>query len=170
MKRIDYIATIIIILALHLLFVNSEIIIKLLDKLSGTLRLWQKTGAILFALSYSLITVLIIKVYPQVWMFGLTALFDGFAVYLNYAMPGYFALAAAIYLGIYTSLIIIATGFLERQTTTDQTQTELIRKLTKQKQSLQQAIRRLKDENQKQEKLKQLKHIQDQLQALTNQN
>jgi len=177
MKTKDYTTAIVILLALHLLFVNTDIIIKLLKALAGELNLLQKSGALLFALSYSLITVLIIKVYPRLWMFGLTAVFDGFAVYLNYGNKPYFTEAAAVYLGLYTTLIILATGFIERsqkqnrkETELNQSRKELIRRLTEERRSIQQSLRRLTDPDRRQERLNQLQQIENQLKQLQNQN
>ena len=159
MKHSRYITAIVAILALHLVFVNTEILVKLIKVITDTnkLALSQSLSAVVFALSYSLITVLIITVYPRVWMFSLSALFDGFAVYLNYAVPHWFATAAAAYLGLYTTLIIVATGFIERKTTVAAEQnrclSRLIQSLTDEKRSLQQAIRRIKDPAQRQPNL-----------------
>jgi len=174
MKNTRNIVIIIAILAVHLVFVNTEILIKLIKIITAADKttLGQNFSAAVFALSYSLITVLIITVYPRVWMFFLSALFDGFAVYLNYAVPTWFATAAAAYLGLYTTLIIIATGFIERQTTIEQEQalfkTRLINYLTEEKRSLQQAIRRIKDPQQKQSKQNRLQQIENQLELIRN--
>jgi len=181
MKRTDYITAIIIILALHLLFVNTEIIIKLLKAISGSshLSILQTSGAVIFALSYSLITVLIIKVYPNPLVFSLTALFDGFAVYLNYFIPSFFHIGASLYLGVYTSLIIIATGLLERKENQKNELQAKIEQETKQKQKLiqelqdkrkrlQLAYNRTQNPDKKEQTKKKLLEIDNQLTLLTN--
>ena len=181
MKHKDYIVLIVAILALHLVFVNSDIIIKLLKSITSTSKLsfLQISGAVIFALSYSLITVLIISVYPKVWMFGLSALFDGFAVFLNYSTVPWFSLAAAIYLGIYTTLIIVATGFIERNFFKQEQESNLleeqkkiieqtISRLSQEKKRLQLSYNRTQDQNKREQTKNKLLQLENKINQLQN--
>ena len=173
MNTRHYLTAIIVLLAMHLLFVNTEIISKLLKALNGLQRLplVQSLGAALFALSYSLITVLILKVYPRLWLFLLTASFDGFAVYLNYTYKPWFSLAAAVYLGFYTTLIIVATGLIERERVKNEEITGsyeiLTANLKRQRQSIRNALNRTKDQTKRERLQIELQRIDDQLASLT---
>ena len=115
MKRDLIINIILAILAVHLIYSNSSLLIDMHKIIYEVERLTvlQTVEKYLFALSYSLLTVLIIAVYPKAYLFALTGLFDGFGVYLRYNInQSNFLLLASIYFGVYTTLIVISTGLI----------------------------------------------------------
>jgi len=105
-----------IFIALHLVFSNTDLLISaaemaLQSKLNGI----EKAFRVIFSLSYSLITVLVIHLYPRMWMIILLSVFDGFAVYLKYnVFQDNFIVVTSIYFGLYTMVIILAGGLVRK--------------------------------------------------------
>jgi len=99
---------------MHLLYTNT---ILLLDLVSAG-NLFEQALRILFALSYSLMTVLIIAVYPKWYVYSISAILDGFAVWLKYfefSQESTFVVLASIYFALYTSYIVVISGQIAKQ-------------------------------------------------------
>jgi hypothetical protein len=100
-------------LALHLLYTNSDLLGGL-D--AGSDRVGGMPARVAFAASYSLITVIVLAVYPRLWLVAVLAVFDGFGVYLKYnVFQEYFTPIAALYFGLYTALIVVSSGLAVRE-------------------------------------------------------
>jgi len=105
-------------LALHLLYSNVSLLVDLHKVIYdiAKLDLWQKASKILFAFSYSIMTVIIITIYPKRWIILASGLLDGFAVYLKYNIDQTnFLLIASLYFGIYTAFIVIVAGLISNK-------------------------------------------------------
>jgi len=165
MKK-NILTIILILLAIHLLYTNSILLMNFTEErstISDALR-------ILFAASYSIITVLIIRVYPKRHVFIISGILDGFSVAIKY-LPGdneVLLLLSALYFGIYTMFIVIIAGEItknnekisnvnEKKTKTfeNKSYNELITK----KVSIQNSLNRLKNENKREVKTKELEQI-----------
>ncbi len=105
-------------LALHLLYSNVSLLIDLhkvihnIDKLDQG----ETISKIFFAFSYSIMTVIIITIYPKRWIILSSGILDGFAVYLKYNInqPN-FMLIASVYFGLYTAFIVIVSGLISEK-------------------------------------------------------
>ena len=156
---------ILLLLALHLLYTNTVLLLTLVS--GEAFWLWQALR-VLFALSYSLMTVLVIAVYPRWYVYTLSAVLDGFAVWLKYydfANPQMFTTLASVYFAFYTAFIVVIAGQISRRSTeaepsapSDNGQTELASLIAERK-SLQRSLARLQDPVRRAEKEKRLAEI-----------
>jgi len=105
---------ILILLALHLIFSNTSLLVDMQEMINKSdLNNWQYALRIAFALSYSILTVLILTIYPKIWIVTITGLLDGFSVYLKYNInQPYFLLIGAIFFGVYTFVIVLTAGII----------------------------------------------------------
>jgi hypothetical protein len=113
MKQNKILTIVLAILAIHLIYSNTSLLMDLHKMIYEVAELssWQYLSKFIFAFSYSIITVLIIAIYPKLWIITITGLFDGFAVYLKYNIEqAHFILTGAIYFGLYTMLIVVISG------------------------------------------------------------
>lgn len=119
-----------IFLAIHLIYSNNSLLLdmgKMIDKnqfinlglseSEATLKaipdMFTIISKLIFAISYSIITVTLIYLYPRIVLISLVALMDGFGIYLKYNInQDYFIELSAIYFGIYTAIIVITSGLI----------------------------------------------------------
>jgi len=125
MKKEHIILILMGLIATHLLFSNTELLIKLMQiNIEGEISIVSYTFAIIFALGYSLITAIIIKIYPKIILFVLIGILDSSGVYLfwsNIENEQFFTIASSIYFAIYTLLIIIISGLISKDIETNKT-------------------------------------------------
>ena len=172
MKQDKLLTAILILLALHLLYSNS---ILLIDMVSAKTFL-TKSMAVLFGLSYSLITVLVIAVFPRWYVFSVSAFLDGSAVFLKYfpfANDKIFFVLSAVYFATYTAFIVVISGMISKHGKKEK-QVQIknltavkagenghidIDKLLAEKKRLEWGLKRTKNEQARLEKMKQLEKI-----------
>ena len=114
MKTQRILQIILTILALHLLYSNSALLRQLVHSQSTIATVFS----VLFGLSYSLITVLIIAIYPRWYVFTVSGLLDSVAVLLKYYPFGneqLFFVLTAIYFAVYTGYIVVISGIISRR-------------------------------------------------------
>lgn len=160
---------ILILLAIHLLYTNSILLLRFVEHKTAINEIMR----VIFAGSYSIITVLILSIYPKRYVFILAGLLDGFSVALSYDFN-----TIALFFGIYTAFIVIIAGEIKRKnelkTTSKENQnepkedkTKIIEDLRSKKRALQNSINRLKNQDEKITKQNELNQIQLQLIELT---
>ena len=113
---------ILILLAVHLLYTNTNLLLVFVEQkttLNDVLRL-------LFAGSYSAITVLILAIYPKRHVFLLSGLLDGTSVLLQYLpmQPHTQQSLTAVYFSLYTMFIVIIAGEITKKNETKTTLNE----------------------------------------------
>jgi len=157
-------------LSFHLLYSNFMLLHEQFIIIKGiTPNLIETIIRLLFALSYSIITAIILNLIPKPFIFVTVGLIDGFGVTLKY-LPiqenTNFLILLSIYFGIYTTVIIIVAGLIQKKRTTNEINKEKTKpktinlsKLYDKKISLQNSINRLKNENKRKEKQKELEEI-----------
>jgi hypothetical protein len=120
-----------------------------------------------FALSYSVMTVLILGAYPKLTVIILAAIFDGISVFLNYNiyLPNFLQIAA-IYFGLYTAFVSLIAGIIARSELKKRRQKNEpnepkneINELQRRKISLQNSLNRLKCPIKREHKQKELNEI-----------
>ncbi len=180
MKK-NILTIILILLAIHLLYTNSILLMNFVEErsvIADALR-------ILFAASYSIITVLIIRVYPVRYVFFISGILDGFSVAIKY-MPvesNTLFLLSALYFGIYTMFIVIVAGEITKKNeaktkpkgnqkennerTEQEKKTIQINELRKEKRAIQNGINRMKNDTEISLKKTELKKIDLKLLELT---
>ena len=171
MKTDKILRIILSILALHLLYSNSE----LLRLLVHSTNLKTQVFSLLFGLSYSLITVLIIAIYPRWYVFSVSATLDATAVFLKYYPFGnerlFFSLTA-VYFALYTGYIVLISGVIARserqkQTALSNNNGKLdIEALLQRRNTLLRSIPRIKDTYTKQLKQRELEEVERLLESL----
>jgi len=107
-----------IILSLHLLYSNTMLLLHHYELTNNaTAGNLESIFRILFSLSYSSITAIILTIYPRTAIFIIIAIIDGFGVTLKYIQiknDFVFTNLSAIYFGVYTMLIIIVAGLIQK--------------------------------------------------------
>jgi len=118
-----YVGILMAFLVLHLVYSNSDLLITVAEMVLGSkLNGLQTVLRYAFAFSYSIITVIIMYLYPRFWLILTLSIFDGFAVYLKYNVnQAYFITVTAVYFGLYTMLIVIAVGLVRIKDTSKKT-------------------------------------------------
>lgn len=119
-----------IFLAIHLIYSNYSLLLdisKMIDinqftsiglsdseaNLKAKPDLFTMISKLIFAISYSIITVTLIYLYPRIILIFLVALMDGIGIYLKYNIyQDYFIQLTAVYFGLYTALIVITSGLI----------------------------------------------------------
>ena len=150
-------------LGMHLLYSNTELLLQLV----GSGSTWYNVlSRLVFALSYSAMTVLIIMIYPRWYVFTLSAMLDATAVWLKYfdfASRTTFVHYASLYFALYTAFVVIVSGLISKQLNdTDQTDTASkvdYSQLRQEKISIQRRLARLKDQQKRQAYLQRLQEI-----------
>lgn len=171
MKKKKYLVIIMSFLAIHLIYSNASLLIDLHKIIKDVSELTKMEYALrlVFAFSYSIITVLIIAIYPSKIILLFTSLFDGFAVYLKYNVnQNDFVLIASLYFGLYTMLIVIISGIVVSRGNANSENID-IDKLKKKEISLKRSLNALKDEEKKHQKQLELQAVQHQLMKITEQ-
>lgn len=108
-------------LAIHLLYTNTMLLLQHFSiynsgEIAGAMEI---SFRIIFALSYSWLTIVVLNKYPKILVFSVLAGIDGFAVFLKYrifADKFAFANSVSLYFAFYTAIIIIVSGLIIRQT------------------------------------------------------
>jgi len=107
-----------VILSLHLLYSNTMLMLHHFqienNATAGTL---DTIFRILFALSYSSVTAIIIGLFPKPVIFITISIIDGFGVGLKYfeiENNTVFTNLAAVYFGVYTMFLIVVTGLIQK--------------------------------------------------------
>lgn len=172
MKK-NILTIILVLLAIHLLYTNSILLLNFVEEknfISDAFR-------VIFAASYSIITVLIIRVFPVRYVFFISGLLDGFSVAIKY-IPienNTTIILTALYFGLYTMFIVIVSGEItkknEDKTKKNDVQTKTTDEILKQKRlneiallrnkkrALQNGINRMNNEKEKTIRQKKLDEI-----------
>ncbi len=173
MKTQNFLSAILFLLALHLLYSNSLLLQEMVKSTTWT----ASAFGLLFGLSYSLMTVLIIRVYPRWYVFSLSALLDGIAVWLKYypfTDQRTFFVLTAVYFSLYTAFIVVISGLIARRqqmfksVSSGSNGKPNLNDLLEQRRKLKWAIPRTKDQQARQEKIRQLEQIEQLINALQN--
>jgi len=173
MKTENLLNSILILLALHLLYSNSMLLQEMVKSANWT----TQVLGLLFGMSYSLMTVLIIRIYPRWYVFSLSALLDGIAVWLKYypfTDQRTFFVLTAVYFSLYTAFIVVISGLISRRQQMVKSVSQngngktSLNDLLEQRRKLKWAIPRTKDEQARQEKIRQLEQIEQLINALQN--
>ncbi len=176
MKQDKFLKVILILLALHLLYSNSI----LLTEMVSAKTIITKLMAVLFGLSYSLITVLVIAVYPRWYVFSISALLDGTAVFLKYfpfANDKTFFVLSAVYFATYTAFIVVISGMISKQKENQEVKVSQkqsanvdveIETLLAEKKRLEWGLKRTKNEQARREKQRLIEIINEKIDKLSN--
>lgn len=97
-------------LAIHLLYSNADLIRSALELSNVESVLYSEY---VFAASYSILTVVLISLYPARWLIIIVSLLDGFGIYLKYNVhQAYFIEIVSVYFGLYTMVIVFSSGLI----------------------------------------------------------
>ena len=123
-------------LGVHLLYTNTMLLIQHYAVYYGsTATAIDVVFRIIFAMSYSWLTIIVLNKYPKIVVFSILAAVDGTGVMLKYiifANKTQFANMVAIYFSVYTALIIVVSGLIIKTVTnskpvaTSETKSEVI--------------------------------------------
>lgn len=105
-------------LALHLLYSNGSLLIKLNTIPETGIKYLLIILLSIFAVSYSILTVFIIFKFPKRIFFIGVGILDGFGIFLKLNSlidDTAFMLLAALYFSIYTTIIVITSGFISEK-------------------------------------------------------
>jgi len=161
-------------LVLHLLFANTSLLIdlhKVIDDVNELTNI-EYASKFIYSLTYSVITILLLSIYPKMIIVIATAFFDGFAVYLKYNIDHpEFLTTASVFYGLYTLLIVIISGYVAAKYISQQQQQPICqveednskKDLDKKVKSLQNSINATKNEEKKQQKIAELEKIKKEL-------
>jgi len=157
-------------LALHLLYSNASLLIKLNDLPQTTTGYILMALLSIFAISYSILTVTIIMKFPKRLFFIIIGIIDGTGIFIKLCIlinHEAFVIAASIYFSLYTMLIVITSGFIaeNKAETIDNNALDYtkmtINKLLDLRKSLMTSNARLQDENKKQKNFQEIEKIND---------
>lgn|GEM_PF-3751410 len=101
-------------LAIHLFYSNTDLLVSAQKLILETnLNFYEKLWKAIFALSYSVITITILYLYPKMWLIVWVAFLDGFGIYLKYNVyQNYYILFTSVYFGLYTFTIVVSSGLI----------------------------------------------------------
>ncbi len=163
MKKDKLLNTILFLLALHLLYSNSVLLQSMVKNTSTITQIFS----LLFGMSYSLMTVLIISVYPRWYVYSISAFLDGIAVLLKYfpfSDEKIFFVLSAIYFSLYTAFIVVISGMIARrqqiiQQISPSNGKPNIEELLQKRAKIKWALDRTKNEQAREQRLKELEDI-----------
>ena len=103
-------------LALHLIYSNSDLLIASQEMINDTnLSITEIITKIVFAVSYSILTVTLLYLYPKMWLIVIVAILDGYGIYLKYNVnQANFIFFVSLYFGLYTCIIVISAGLIQK--------------------------------------------------------